>query len=234
MTILQVCVETSAVIGLTIPTLVFGSTQREHVELGALANEMAKRIAFDGRDWQALKATATITGDGSATDFALPTNWKRMLKTASLWPSNTPWTPLTHYTDDNDWLAFAVQGYTPVIGGWIIQGNRIAINPVLPLADTVKYAYLKNEIVVPTSPATDKTQFLNDEDSFVLDERVLRLGMIWQWRANKGLPYGEDMSNYETALAAVSGADKGSNILSMSRRKPNINSDYAFPGVITP
>ena len=28
---------------------------------------------------------------------------------------------------------------------------------------------------------------MNDADSFALDERVLKLGMIWQWKAQKGV-----------------------------------------------
>ena len=45
-----------------------------------------------------------------------------------------------------------------------------------------------------------------DGDSFVLDERLLKLGMIWQWKANKGSPYAEDMATYGDALVVHGGA----------------------------
>ena len=46
-----------------------------------------------------------------------------------------------------------------------------------------------------------------DGDTFVLDERLLRLGMIWQWKAQKGSPYAEDMGTYGDALNVYSGSD---------------------------
>jgi hypothetical protein len=55
--------------------------------------------------------------------------------------------------------------------------------------------------------------FTNDNDSFRLDERLLKLGMVWQWKANKGSPYAEDMGTYSDALAVASGADKPAPII---------------------
>lgn len=55
-----------------------------------------------------------------------------------------------------------------------------------------------------------KEEFTSDDDVFRLDERVLKLGMIWPWKANKGQAYAEDMVTYEDALAVASGNDKGS------------------------
>ena len=36
-----------------------------------------------------------------------------------------------------------------------------------------------------------------------IDERLLKLGMIWQWKANKGSPYAEDMGTYSDALVMI-------------------------------
>ena len=35
-----------------------------------------------------------------------------------------------------------------------------------------------------------------DGDTFRLDERLLKLGMICHWKTNKGSPYAEDMGTY--------------------------------------
>jgi len=43
-------------------------------------------------------------------------------------------------------------------------------------------------------------RFQTDDDSFRLDERLLKLGMTWQWKAQKGSPYSEDMGTYSDAL----------------------------------
>jgi hypothetical protein len=50
-------------------------------------------------------------------------------------------------------------------------------------------------------------RFMNDGDTFRLDERLLKLGMTYQWKAQKGSSYAEDMSTYGDALAIAMGHD---------------------------
>lgn len=233
MSILSVIKQVCPVVGLTVPTAAFSSTDREMVEMQALANEMAQRIAFDTRDWTRLKTLGTFTGDGVATEFDYPADYKRMLKKARLWPSASPFSPLTHYPDSDQWLGLSVQNYQTLVGSWTALGSQIAIQPALAAASTVKFYYLSNKIVADKDGIL-KTEFTADDDVYRLDERILKLGMIWQWKANKGLSYGEDMTTYEDALAVASGADKGSNILVVGSQRSSIATDYAFPGVIVP
>ena len=58
-----------------------------------------------------------------------------------------------------------------------------------------------------------ETVSVNDADTFRLDERLFKLGMIWQWKANKGATYAEDLANYEDALSGSPGNDKPSPII---------------------
>ncbi|MBT1155737.1 hypothetical protein J1C56_09045 [Aminobacter anthyllidis] len=233
MSILSVIKQVCPVIGLTVPDAVFASTEREHIELQALANEMAQRIAFDTRDWTRLKVLATITGDGTATGFDLPSDYKRMLKKARVWPSATPYAPFSHVPDSDDWLAMTVQNYQSITGAWTLIGDQIHIKPVMANLATASFFYLSNK-VVKDKDGVPKVEFSADDDVFRLDERVLKLGMIWQWKANKGQAYAEDMVNYEDALAVSSGGDKGSNILAVGQSRRSVNADCAFPGTITP
>jgi hypothetical protein len=233
MSILSVIKQVCPVIGLTVPDAVFSSTDREHAELQALANEMARRIAFDGRDWTRLKVLATLTGDGIATGFNLPSDYKRMLKKARIWPSATPYSPLTHYPDSDTWLAMAVQNYQSLTGAWTMVGEQVHIKPVMPNLATASFFYI-SDLIIKAEDGTPKAEFTSDDDVFRLDERVLKLGMIWQWKANKGQAYAEDMVTYEDALAVASGNDKGSNILTVGTPRLPAGAECAFPGVITP
>lgn len=231
MTILSVIQDVCPVIGLNVPTAVFSSTDREHVELQALANEMAQRIAFDGHEWTLLKTLASLAGDGARTSFDLPSGYKRMLKKAKLWPSATPYVPLTHYPDTDQWLGLQVQNFAVLVGAWTMIGDQILIKPAVPNASTVEFYYLTDQIV-KDKDGNKKSAFSDDGDIFRLDERILKLGMIWQWKANKGLAYAEDMANYEDALAVASGSDKGSNIIAIGRNRVPYDTTFAYPGVI--
>ena len=70
--------------------------------------------------------------------------------------------------------------------------------------------------------------FQNDDDSFALDERVFKLGMIWQWKAQKGSPYAEDMGTYGDALTYAMGHDSPGPII-IGRRPLSANARYAYP-----
>lgn len=228
MTALQIIQEACKYVGLAVPTAVFASTQREHVELCSYLNEMARSIAFDGRDWTALIATATITGDARAitAGYDLPSNYKRMLKKASLWPSWTPFAVLTHYPDFDEWLGLQVQSFSPVIGGWTKAGSQLFFNPVVTAGRTIKFGYIKNAIV--TGP--DTTQFTADGDLFALNDRVLKLGLQYYWKKQKGQLYAEDMADFEAALDVEAGNDKGSNILTVGTRRLPMGVGMAYPG----
>jgi hypothetical protein len=97
---------------------------------------------------------------------------------------------------------------------------------------TIVFSYLnKNCISLASSGYGDA--FIADGDTFRLDERVLKLGMIWQWKAGKGTPYSEDLNSYNDALDRVAGADKPSPIM-IGRRTISAAAGASYPYPIDP
>jgi len=231
MTLLSVAREVAAKIGMEIPAVVASSTEREHIELLSVFNEMAQRIAR-GHDWQKLSTIATVTGDGSTEDFSLPTDYDRMLVKSQVWSSSLE-TPLSHISDLDKWLGFEVQSFDFVINAWTVYGDLFRIKPALAAGVTAKYFYQSNLIIAPDT-GDNKALFTADTDTFRLDEQLLKLGVIWQWRENKGLPYAEDMANFEELKERLVARDKGSRILRVGRvRLPN-DVTVAYPQAINP
>lgn len=226
MTILTVFTEVAPVIGMEVPTSVYSSTEREHVELGALANTMAKRI-MRAHEWELLKTLATYTGNGSTEDFSLPSDYDRMLKKTQLWSSSLS-TALTHITDTDEWLGLDVQAFDFVVNAWTIYGGLMHIKPAMATGVTAKHFYVSNLVVSPET-GDDTAEFTADTDSFRLSEEVLKLGMIWQWKANKGQAYAEDMANYEELLAQRIAEDKGSRILREGAKRIPRDVTIAYP-----
>jgi hypothetical protein len=236
MTILSVAQQVSSVIGVARPQALFpnAGSDRTARELVDLATEMAQRIAYDTREWSKMIEAARFTGDGVTDHFALPANFKRMLLTANVWRSTSAVQPMMFIADADQWLQRRARGTYSSSGEWIIFGNEIFIVPVLGTGVTAAFMYLdKNCINLASGGRGDV--FMNDLDTFVIDERLLRLAMIWQWKANKGSPYAEDMANYQDALANIAGADKPAPI--MIDRLPMsaaVNVAYPFPIVLGP
>ena len=247
MTILAVVKDVCAAVGVMVPTSIFSGLQanRTMQEMLALANEMAQRMAYDTREWTKLKTSTTFIGDGAITHlpgdppegvfrgtsaFNLPANYKRMLLTTNVWRSSTMQQPMLFIPDTDKWMqrragdgssgSWTAAGYVggSTWGEWTLLGDQMHIAPVMPVGVNASFAYLDKNCVTRAAGGYGDT-FIEDGDSYRLDERLLKLNMIWQWKANKGTPYAEDMGTYSDALMMATGADKPAPML-ISRSPP--------------
>jgi hypothetical protein len=286
-----------------VPTSLFGSVTdaRTQLELRAVVNEMAQRIAGDSREWQRLIARQVFTGDGIITPpsaviagteaFPMPANYKRMLVDGNVWRSTSAIQPMLFISSADEWLQRRARGYNHAWGEWMLQGGNMHIWPIMAAhtssawqpnhtynvgdlavdmdIGTVPYQLVWQVAVKHTSGSTtfandrlansslwvlpaqdidavratfnyiDKNcvtltsggfgdAFMADTDSFRLDERLLKLGMIWQWKALKGSPYAEDMATFMDALTRAEGADKPAPIL-IDRLPSSVMTAYPYP-----
>ena len=233
MTVLSTIQGVCKVIGLDVPSAVFSSTDREHEELSELANDIGGEIT-DAYDWQKLKKINTHTGDGSTEAFSLASDYDRMLKKAQVWSSSLE-TPLTPITDADAWLGLDVQSFDFVINAWIIYNNQMHIKPALDTGVTAKYFYSTGHFALDNDGTTTKSAFDADNDTFRLtnnatkNERLLKLGMICQWRKNKRLPYEEDEEKYEALKERMITNDKGSRMLRVGKIRFPKDVTVAYP-----
>jgi hypothetical protein len=238
MSLVSVVKDVCASVGVPISTSVFSNItgNRTMQEILSLANEMVQRIAYDTREWNILKNTCILQGDGTTVDFNLPADFKRMLLTANVWRSTSALYPMRFIPDLDEWnQRRARQIYSPK-GEWIIYGNQMHIIPVMGSNVTASFGYMKKNCVVLTSGGYG-TEFLSDTDSFILDERLLKLGMIWQWKAQKGSAYAEDMGTYGDAIMMAMGADLPAPIIvgrSPISKSMQMAYPYALPDIPVP
>jgi len=214
MSLLTVVQDVCAVVGVEIPTSVFTniSNTRTMQEMLALANEMAQRIAYDTREWTKLKLQLVLPGNGTQTQFAMPANYKRMLLTASVWRSTSTQQPMRFVADTDEWLQRRAAVEYDAWGEWTLLGDYMEIYPAMGVGVSARFPYLDRNCVVLNAGGNGE-RFVNDADRFRLDERLLKLGMIWQWKAQKGSPYAEDMGTFGDALQIAMGSDKPQPIL---------------------
>jgi hypothetical protein len=211
MTLLTVTREVCAAVGVSLPTSVFSgiNANRTMQEMLALANEMVQRIGYDTRDWTGLTEIQTFTGNGTVTAFPMPANFKRMLKTSEVWRSDSMSAPMRFIADPDEWLQRRMRVHADTRGEWTIQKKTMLIYPAMAAGVTANFMYLSRNLVQLSSGGGGVGDvFMADNDTGILDERMLKLGMIWQWKANKGAPYAEDMGSYSDALTNNMGSDR--------------------------
>lgn len=194
---------------------VFGSTDQIAVEMADLSNEVATDIA-KSYDWRALTKIHEITGDGSFS-YPLPSDYDRMVLASEIDDQAQWFWGYYPFDSVNDWMRFRSGSYAIVEpGGWIILGGEIHFYPAPN--GTAQFPYISNQWA-RDEDGVAKASFEADNDTFVLDERLLTLGLIWRWLDQKDMPYAEAMQTYEFALAQAQSRDKGARVLRTPRKR---------------
>ncbi len=214
------------------PSSLFSTSDPFALELADLANEVATDIA-QVHDWRKLQLLATLAGDAVAIAFSLPTDYDRMPKKAEVHSLNWKTANFRRVRDQDEWIYIQDNLISGMPGNWIILGGKMQIFPPMPVGETARFYYASNKVVaVDAASAGSKTAFETDTDCFVLNERLLTLGLIWRWRSQKRMEYAEDLKNYELALEQEIAKDKGSNILTVGTQRMPFDVAVAYPGVL--
>ena len=188
----------------------FSSSDQVAVEMADLSNEVARDIVEDN-NWRALTRIATISGGG--TSFPLPDDYLRMAGEVDD-PATWFW-GYEPFSDVNEWMRYKSGDFLLAAnGGWIMLGGRLEFFPA-PTGQA-QFPYISNRFA-RSEDGTAKDKFTSDNDTFVLNERLLTLGLIWRWKAQKGMDYAEDMATYEQALMQDKARDRGSYVLRQPR-----------------
>lgn len=214
MTILTVLQRASSVIGIERPTTVFASPAPEIAKLLDIAQDMATEIARY-QEWSVLKRLLVYTGNGENTEFDLPADFDRLPVKQGLWSSLHDW-KLTFYEDTDEWLEMLTRGYLTAWGSWTLLGGQAVFSPAPANGETIQFYYLTNRTVIDETDMP-KAEFTADSDRFRLDERLLRLGIVWRWKADNGLPSGDAEADYMTALQDRAAKDGGARSIRIGR-----------------
>lgn len=225
MTVLS-CIQDAALsLGLPYPSVVFSSTERTWQMMQSTVNECAIQI-METYDWQRLKKVATINGDGALTAFTLPADYDRMVKDANLWSQSFTWYPSQQVADVNQWLQMETYTLEPWEPRWSLFGGNLNIRPTLAVGQNLQYFYVSNWIVNGTTQ-----RFTSDGDTFTLDERLLTLCIIWNWKKQQQQDYASELAEYEEAMGKATWKDTGSrqSIISGSRSGFYNRNGQTFP-----
>lgn len=229
MTILSVVQDVALAVGIERPMALYGDTQRTSEELRAVARAAAERIIED-RDWLALSRSLEIIGSGAETRFALPADFDRFRMGAELYDASTG-RAISRLSSPQQAAYAGVSPVAPSFARWRVQGRYVVVDPAPSVALTGVY---QSRYYAIDADGVAKETFTQDEDSFLLPEKLLRLCMIWMWKAQKGLPYGQDFDNFEAAVGEQYGREGDRTALSIGPVRNLHGIVQPFYGSITP
>lgn len=209
------------------PTTFFSSTNTFEMEVIDLANEVVSDMVKYA-DWRRLTLLQQMVGDGVTYGFDLPADYDRMPKGVDLSRANWYTWGYLDAPSLNYWMDLVNGLATPNPGYWILLDGQVQFRPALSAGTTAQFFYISKNAVLDSDGTTRKPSFTKDADTYLLDERVLTLGIVYKWRAQKRMEYAQDFANYEEALMQSSGNDKGARITTPARRY-SIDAAAAYP-----
>jgi hypothetical protein len=81
-----------------------------------------------------------------------------------------------------------------------IRGGHLLMYPAPTAGHTGAFEYKTENWVSNDEGDAFSSKFVEDDDFPLLDSRLLKLGLTWRWKKEKGLEYAEDFETYEAAV----------------------------------
>ncbi len=217
MSLLTIIRDASIELGFSAPSAVMTSTDPTVLLLRVIASKEGKELARRF-DWEILQKEGTFTTAATETQVAaVRTTFADFghIVNNSMWDrteSRQIRGPLT----PSQWQQKKAATAQITIGHYFrIRGNALLFFSTPPAGNTIYFEYISNKWC-QSATLVAQTDWLADGDTGLIDEELIRLGIIWRYRKAKGFDYGEDFRTYEMALQDVFGPDAGKGTIDMT------------------
>lgn len=196
MTLLSISKSVADSVGLPRPTSVGSSVGELERQMLALANMVLKDLRRV--DWPVLERSATIPLVVGLSEYDLEDDFERMIGDSAY--NSSSYYAIRNQLTATEWQRQQYSGLSGT-GRFKIRilGYPAAINivPTPQVTDTVVYEYITKSTVLAVDGVTFKELYALDDDTAILPEEVVELGLKWRIKHAKGLDYTEDYNEYE-------------------------------------
>lgn len=235
MTLLTICQNAAGSIGLNPPGTIIGNTNQDARALLAFAKEELESLARaynwpvliregyielnSGFRWFDVKAANVVMTD--VDRFVPDTVWDRDLRRQAYFPTTSQeWA----FWTGTDFIVSSLStrmrwSYGPTQGA-LAEHYAIEVLEPLTAADNGRRIHLEylSKNVVRAVDATAKATWTVDTDTSVLSEFVQYLGVVWRYKASKGMDYAKDEQKYNRELEKYKASVRGSKSMNMQPR----------------
>jgi hypothetical protein len=226
MSLLTIIQDVTVRLGLTKPGSAFSSSDPQIQQLIGLLNEEGSALQNRCR-WQTLQTEATFTTlaaqlQGNINtiapgfiDIINDTIWNRSLRRPVFGPLTPPqWQQIQAQTLQGPWNQFR------------IRNNQLLVIPA-PIAGQNCFFEFNSKNWVTDNQSVKWDHFTADDNTVAFDEEVMKLGLRWRWRAEKGFEYAQIFDDYERRVNDLIARDSGKQRLNASG-----NSFDLYPGIV--
>lgn len=200
---------------LPVPTTVYGSTDKQVVQLKALLEEegldLSKRGAWNKMVIQAAHTTTAAEDQGAMTTIA--SNGFNYILNETFW-DRTTMLPICGPVDAREWQAVKAMNFTGPRYRYRIRGGKLLITPTPAASLSWYFEYVTENWITDSTGVTYKSYFTADADVMLVPENLALMGLRWRWLREKGMDYAELFRTYELQVKDALGRDGGKRRLS--------------------
>jgi hypothetical protein len=217
MTLLTICQDAANEIGVPSPSAVIGSTDTTAIQLLAAANREGKNLVT-GYDWEVLvkeENHTAIANESQGKLSAIATDFERF-------SNNTMWNRTSDRKfygplNNTEWQTLKGSVQSGITNYFRIRGGYLLMNPVPTVGDAIYFEYISEWWVDTTGNGdANATRYAADANTTILDENLITLGVIWRFLKQKGLPYDNQLQEYQIKLFEKQAKDGAKPIIRMS------------------
>ena len=200
-----------------------GNTDPDVKQLLAIANR-AQREIRDYYFWPQLRKTIDISLNTDQFEYGLPDDF-RSLVPDSVWELDGN-KPAQFPVPDSQWYMYRFSGFST---GGCIRIKRVGSNIQVQGqndGDDVSLEYISHYAIKDSNDLL-KESFTDDNDTWLLDDRLLELGIQAHWAETKMLPQaGRWYANYMNKMSEAIGRSEGSQIIGGCRSHSGRGAPY--------
>lgn len=215
LTCLQIIQTACRRIGILAPNAAVSSTDQQIIQLLSLCEEEGQELG-ERYPWQALQKEATFTTLAARlqTTLAAVTTGFGYIVNDTIW-NRTLRRPVYGPNAPKEWQQKLAMSFSGPFNSFRIIEDAINFYPNPTAGQTCAFEYITDSWVNKSVGGVSSV-WTNDADTPKLNDKLIILGLIWRWKAAKGLDYTEDRDKYDIRVTNAGARDAG---------KPTLNLD---------
>jgi len=215
-------------VGISVPSSLV-STDTDGQQMLALMNELGAELATRFR-WQQLVKEVSFTTVANTEQGTLSTI---LQESANTLISLTIWDETSNLwiegpLSDSEFFPARDLGTGPQYE-YKIFNDKLFILPTPPAGNTLRM-FVRSSKWARSSAGAAKELLSADEDYAVFADELMRLGLRWKWREEKGLPYAEIQRSFEAMAADLSARSASGRRLYMGQETRTVSPGIAIRG----
>lgn len=223
MSLLTIVTDACDMVGLPRPSTVFGNSDDSARQLLALANDEGRDLA--GRhQWQALTKEASFSATGTTTQgliTSLAGSDFKFIVNNTMWDRSSTRYVCGGLTPDV-WQHLKASNVSGPYPEYRLRQNYLLMIPSPSSGDSYFFEYYSRNWCQSADGATTYAAWAADDNTGILSEELMSLGLRWRYLRAKGMDYQEEYKTYR---------DRVNDAIARDGSKMSINLAGSQPGM---